>query len=117
MARENDSQFTQISPSMSITGDLTGSSDLRIAGKIKGNIATTGDVVIEESGYVEGTIKTKNATIAGKVSGDIECSEKVVLEAKSLTIGNLKAKLLVIQCGAKLKGNCDISVETETKKS
>ena len=105
MAKENDSQFTQISPSMSITGDLTGSSDLRIAGKIKGNIATTGDVVIEESGYVEGTIKTKNATIAGKINGDIECSEK------------LKAKLLVIQCGAKLKGNCDVSVETETKKS
>ena len=84
MPRENDSQFTQISPSMTITGDLSGSSDLRIAGTVKGNIATTGDVVIEESGNIEGTIKTK---------------------------------LLVIQCGAKLKGNCNVSVETETKKS
>lgn len=117
MPRENDSQFTQISPSMTITGDLSGSSDLRIAGTVKGNIATTGDVVVEESGNIEGTIKTKNATIAGKVNGDIECSEKLVLEAKSLTIGNIKTKLLVIQCGAKLKGNCNVSVETETKKS
>ena len=50
MAKENDSQFTQISPSMNITGDLSGSSDLRVAGKIKGNISTTGDIVVENSG-------------------------------------------------------------------
>lgn len=118
MSKDTDNQFTQISPSMNITGDLSGSSDLRVAGKIKGNISTTGDIVIENSGFVEGTIKTKNATIAGKVNGDIECSEKLVLEGKSLTIGNIKTKLLVIECGAKLKGNCDVSSESsEVKKS
>lgn len=102
---------------MNITGDLSGSSDLRIAGKIKGNISTTGDVVVENSGYIEGTIKTKNATIAGNVSGDIVCSEKLVLEAKSFVVGNIRTKLLVIECGARLKGNCDVSSEEkETKK-
>ncbi len=116
MAKENDSQFTQISPSMNITGDLSGSSDLRVAGKIKGNISTTGDIVVENSGYIEGTIKTKNATIAGNVSGDIECSEKLVLEAKSLVIGNIRTKLLVIECGARLKGNCEVSVEDKEVK-
>ena len=67
MAKENDGQFTQISSSMNLTGDISGSSDIRIAGKIKGNIETTGDVVIENSGYVEGVIKSKNAMIAGTV--------------------------------------------------
>ena len=115
MAKENDSQFTQISPSMNITGDLSGSSDIRIAGKIKGNIETTGDVVIENSGFVEGVIKSKNATIAGKINGDIECSEKLVLESKSLFSGNIKTKLLVIECGAKLSGNCQVSTEKEAE--
>ncbi len=113
MAKENDGQFTQISSSMNLTGDISGSSDIRIAGKIKGNIETTGDVVIENSGYVEGVIESKNAMIAGKVNGDIECSEKLVLESKSFFVGNIKTKLLVIECGAKLNGNCHVSTEKE----
>ena len=118
MAKENDGQFTQISPSMTITGDISGGSDLRIAGKVKGNIVTTGDIVIEKSGHVEGTIKTKNATIAGKITGDAECSEKLILESSSLMLGNIKTKLLVIESGASLKGNCDVaSGNVETKKS
>ena len=113
MAKENDGQFTQISSSMNLTGDISGSSDIRIAGKIKGNIETTGDVVIENSGYVEGVIKSKNAMIAGKVNGDIECSEKLVLESKSFFVGNIKTKLLVIECSAKLNRNCHVSTEKE----
>ncbi len=118
MAKETDNQFTQISPSINITGDLTGSSDIRIAGKVKGNISITGDIVIEHSGCVEGTIHAKNATIAGKVNGDIECSEKLILEDKSFSVGNIKTKLLVIECGAKLKGNCEVSTDAlEGKKA
>lgn len=112
MAKETDNQFTQISPSINITGDLNGSSDIRIAGKVKGNISISGDIVVENSGYVEGTIHAKNVTIAGKITGDIECGEKLVLENKSLLVGNIKTKLLVIECGARLKGNCEVSTDS-----
>ncbi|MCK9182403.1 MAG: polymer-forming cytoskeletal protein [Fibrobacteraceae bacterium] len=117
MAKISDQQFTQISRSMNIIGDFSGESDIRIAGKIKGNLVTSGDIVIENTGFLEGTIKTRNATVAGKINGDIECNEKLILEAKSLFVGNIKTKQLIIECGAKFKGNCEMPVDnSETKK-
>ena len=71
MAKSDEQDFTHISENISLKGDISGNSNVRVAGKIIGSVTIQGDLVIEKSGYVEGEIQAKNAMVAGKIQGNI----------------------------------------------
>src|SRR6476659_10559577 len=54
------------------TGQLEGSSVIRIEGKIIGNVNVDGGVVLGEKGNIEGDITTKSAIIHGTVNGNVK---------------------------------------------
>jgi cytoskeletal protein CcmA (bactofilin family) len=114
MAKNTDQQFTQISHSITIKGEVFGNGDLRIAGNIIGSLTSTGSIIIEKSGLIEGDIKVNSATIAGKINGNMDCSEKLVLESNAQFIGNIKTKQLVIESGAIFQGNCEMTFSNKT---
>ena len=102
----NPGQLTTLSSTTTITGDLNVDNDIRVAGNLKGTLTTTGHLIVEVSGSIEGEIKAKAATIAGRITGNIETSERLVLEPKAVMTGDIKTKLLVIEDGASFNGNC-----------
>lgn len=103
-----EQEITQIGHSVTIKGDISGKSDVRVAGNINGSIAIEGELIIEKQGYVEGEVKTTSAVVAGSVKGNIDCSEKLILESTSKFVGNIKTRLLIIQEGAVFQGNCQM---------
>lgn len=106
MAKIDEQDFTHISAQTSLQGDITGNSNVRVAGKIKGSIIIQGDLVIEKTGTVEGEIQAKTATVAGTIQGNIQCAEKLTLEQTSSLTGNIHTKQLIIENGAHFQGNC-----------
>jgi len=102
----NPGQLTTLSSTTIITGDLTAENDIRIAGKLKGTLHTTGHLIVENSGSIEGEITAANATIAGRIIGNIETQERLILESKAIFEGNIRTRLLVIEDGASFNGNC-----------
>lgn len=115
MAKSDEQDFTHISENISLKGDISGNSNVRVAGKITGSIIIQGDLVLEKNGYVEGEIQAKNAVIAGNIKGNIVCQEKLTLEQSSNMIGNIKTKQLSIENGAKFQGNCSMDDSTKVK--
>lgn len=105
-----EQEITQIGHSVTIKGDISGKSDVRVAGNINGSIAIEGELIIEKQGYIEGEVKTTSAVVAGSVKGNIDCSEKLILESSSQFVGNIKTKLLIIQEGAVFQGNCQMGL-------
>lgn len=103
-----EQEITQIGHSVTIKGDISGKSDVRVAGTINGSVAIEGELIIEKQGFIEGEIKTTSAVVAGSVKGNIDCSEKLILENSSQFVGNIKTKLLIIQEGAVFQGNCQM---------
>jgi len=103
-----EQEITQIGHSVTIKGDVSGKSDVRVAGTINGSVSIEGELIIERQGYVEGEIKTNSAVVAGSVKGNIDCSEKLILESASQFVGNIKTKMLIIQEGAVFQGNCQM---------
>ena len=103
-----EQEITQIGHSVTIKGDISGKSDVRVAGTINGSISIEGELIIERQGFVEGEIKTNSAVVAGSVKGNIDCTEKLILESSSQFVGNIKTKLLIIQEGAVFQGNCQM---------
>lgn len=106
-----EQEITQIGHSVTIKGDISGNSDVRVAGNINGSISIEGELIVERQGYVEGEIKTTTAVIAGSVKGNIDCSDKLVLESSSQYEGNIKTKRLIIQEGAMFQGNCQMNIK------
>ncbi|MCF0217050.1 MAG: polymer-forming cytoskeletal protein [Fibrobacter sp.] len=103
-----EQEITQIGHSVTIKGDISGNSDVRIAGTVNGSVTIEGELIVERQGYIDGEIKTNTAVVAGSVKGNIECSGKLVLENASQFIGNIKTKQLIIQEGAIFQGNCQM---------
>jgi cytoskeletal protein CcmA (bactofilin family) len=108
MAKSNevDSSINIIRSGTSITGDINCTGDIRIDGKLVGNLKADGKVVIGEEGVVEGTIECGFATIAGGVKVDIRVNELLILKSTANLVGEIITNKLQIEPGANFSGNC-----------
>ncbi|MGL1937284.1 MAG: polymer-forming cytoskeletal protein [Fibrobacterales bacterium] len=110
----NSSKYiTILSSQTEITGELIVKNDIRVAGKIKGKLQISGNLVVEPTGRIEADVTVDTAIIAGIVEGDVIAKEKVVLEANSKLFGNITTKELVIVEGALFRGNCSMDTKGE----
>ncbi|RUT30606.1 polymer-forming cytoskeletal protein [Paenibacillus zeisoli] len=95
---------TLIGVGSDIQGKLRCESNLRLEGKFQGEIETTGEIVIGESGEAHSTIKGNEIIVAGKVFGDIITEGKLTITASGQVDGNVSAHTLVILDGGILNG-------------
>ncbi len=91
-----------------ITGDLQGSGNIRIDGRIDGKIFTTGNVVIGESGNVQGDIKASNLIVGGLVTGNADCDGNLSIQATGQLVGDVRVRSLNIADGGVFKGRSDM---------
>ncbi len=97
-----------------IHGNLTTKGDVRIDGKVKGDVSSKAKVVIGQTGEVEGNIYSHEAEISGKVIGNVEIIETLFLKASATLKGNIISNKLVIENGADFNGYCQTGV-SQTK--
>jgi cytoskeletal protein CcmA (bactofilin family) len=89
-----------------VEGKIKAEGNIRIDGKLVGDLVTKANAAVGIAGAVEGTVTAKNITLAGKVSGNLTASEKLVLEGKSVMKGDIRAARLVVDEGASFDGQC-----------
>ena len=93
-----------------ITGELQGSSAIRIEGTIIGNVNVDGGVVLGEKGNIEGDIITKSAVIYGTVNGNIK-STQLEIKKTGYVNGDIITDTLEIELGAKYNGKLNMHRE------
>ena len=93
-----------------ITGEVQGSSAIRIEGKIIGNVSVDGGVVLGEKGNIEGDIITKSAVIYGTVNGNIS-STQLEIKKTGYVNGDIITDILEIELGAKYNGKLNMHRE------
>ncbi len=89
-----------------IRGDLESNGDMRIDGKLIGNIDCKAKLLIGPQGIVEGNIKGNNADIHGKVNGNIKLSGQLNLIGKSVITGDIHVGKLQIESTVCFNGKC-----------
>ena len=89
-----------------ITGDIETSNDIRIDGKLDGNLFCKAKVIIGNSAVLEGNLSAVNAEISGEIVGKVEVSELLNLKNTSTVHGDINTGKLVIEAGAKFNGSC-----------
>ena len=95
-----------IGQSTEIQGNITTSGDMRIDGKLKGNVSSNQKLVIGQSGIVEGNIICKDCDISGKVLGNISIEELLTLQSTANVIGDIYTQKLIIELEAQYIGTC-----------
>jgi len=94
-----------------LKGDISSNGDLRIDGKLIGNIDCTAKVVIGANGVVEGDISGQQADIMGTVTGSIKVKDLLQLKTSCVVSGNLYASKLQIEPAATFNGQCHMIAE------
>jgi cytoskeletal protein CcmA (bactofilin family) len=98
-----------IGPSISIKGDVTGSEDLLIQGRIDGSVTLDNHSVgVGSEGRVNANITGRLITIEGTVEGDLTAQEQIVLRGSAHVKGDIKAPRVVLEDGATFRGLVDM---------
>ncbi len=111
---ENVSQFsTIIAKGTLIHGDIESSGNIRIEGKVIGNVKAKSKIAIGESGLVQGNILAVNAEVAGEVKGIIQISELMSVRPTGVINGDIIAQKLTVDTGGTLNGSTKMGVVTK----
>ena len=97
-----------------ITGDVISDRDIRVDGKVVGNMRVTGKLVIGENGLVEGEVACKNATIVGQLEGTLKVDQTLSLTASAKLQGQVQVEKLAVEPGAEINGS--VSMGTVMRK-
>ncbi len=89
-----------------LEGNIETFGNIRIEGKIIGNVKSKSKIALGSSCHVEGNIVAQNADIEGEVKGKIEISEILVLKATAIIHGDIITGKLVVEPGASFNGSC-----------
>ena len=79
---------------------------------IKGDVESSGDIRVGQTGVVEGDLTCKQADISGVVKGILKCEELTALKSTSKVEIDLITKQLLIEVGAVFTGKCQMTQPT-----
>jgi cytoskeletal protein CcmA (bactofilin family) len=90
--------------SIVIKGDISGSEDLVIAGRVEGSITLEGRVLTLAAGsHVVGEISAGTVVVSGKVDGTIEAATRLDVQKTAVVDGKLSTARLVVADGSQMK--------------
>jgi cytoskeletal protein CcmA (bactofilin family) len=116
--QENISNIANIiGKGTSIVGDIETSGNIRIDGKLQGNIKVKAKIALGNGSVVDGNIQAQNAEIEGEIKGTIEVGEVLVLKATAMVHGEISAGKLVVESGARFNGTCRMGDQVSLKEN
>ncbi len=107
-------QAANLGQSLIIKGEVTGSEDLIIDGRVEGRIDLKDhNLTIGANGRVHAEIHARNVTVVGEVTGNIAADEKVDLTDTGKVVGDVRAPRIAISDGAQFKGSVEMGANVE----
>ena len=94
-----------------VNGRLSGDEDVSVLGRIEGSITLSSHLSIENSGHVVADVEVQSISVNGTFNGNIVASTTVTLYSGCAVTGNIRAPRIIIEEGARFKGNIDMDVE------
>jgi cytoskeletal protein CcmA (bactofilin family) len=99
---------TLIAPGTKVKGEVTGMTELQIAGELEGEVKVEALVVIGAGGAVTGPVHGRVVRVAGRVAGNVTGAERVEVGAGGSVEGDIAAPRVVIAEGAFFKGTIEM---------
>ena len=103
------SRLVNIGQTIFIKGELTGTEDLTIEGRVEGKIELKDhNLTIGPNGKIKADVYAKSIVITGELLGNAYASEKVEITNAGILKGDITSPRIVIADGAQFKGSVDM---------
>ncbi len=93
-----------------VEGNIETLGNIRLEGKMIGNLKTKAKFVSAASSKMDGNTLSQNAEIAGEISGTVEVSELLILKSTAVIHGDIITNKLIVESGATFNGACKMGV-------
>jgi cytoskeletal protein CcmA (bactofilin family) len=100
-----------ISKGTILTGNLQADGNVRVEGKIIGDVTTRAKLALGSSSVIQGNILAHNAEFAGAIIGNVQIAEQLTLKSSATIKGDLTVNKLVIEIGSQFNGKCRMGVK------
>jgi cytoskeletal protein CcmA (bactofilin family) len=80
---------TVIGVETQVSGEIRGSEDLIVKGRVDGKIQLSHALVVEKGAIVQADVDVKSVDISGTLVGNIVAAESVRLQASARVVGDL----------------------------
>jgi cytoskeletal protein CcmA (bactofilin family) len=105
---EDEDFDTILSSDINFSGTLNFEKPFLIRGRLSGEIAAQGLLVVDEEAVVEANINASRVIIRGSVKGNVTATEKVELTITGKLIGNVTAPEIFMETGCIFNGRCSM---------
>ncbi len=120
MAKSKETDHTAVNlvgSGTTIKGEINSKGDIRVDGKIIGEVRSQGRVIVGDTGMIEGDIFCANADFSGKVNGKADVAELLSLKASAVFTGDIITNKLSIEPGAQFSGSCSMDKDAARKQA
>ena len=100
-----------------LEGNIETFGNIRIEGRVNGNIKSKSKIALGTGSHVEGNISAQNSDIEGEVKGKVDISELLVLKSTAVVHGDIITGKLVVEPGAIFNGTCKMGTVKDLKLS
>ena len=100
--RASGSNLSFIGREVTITGNVGGSGNLHVDGRIEGDV-TAASIILGNDGVIRGNVVADSAQISGTIEGTI-AAKSLVIEASARINGDLSYDAVSVASGAQVEG-------------
>ena len=104
---------TIIADDVEITGNIKCTGGVRLAGRLAGDLACGGDVLVEKTSQVKGNLTVNAVTVYGRLAGNIVAKDRIELRSGARVMGDIKGKRLIVEDGVSFVGKSEINASGE----
>lgn len=103
------SQKSRIGETVLVKGNVAATGDMLIDGRVEGAVAVKNGVLeIGLTAHIEATVFAKVVAIHGEIKGDVYASDQVLVTQSGKVYGNISAPNVCMEDGALLKGSINM---------
>lgn len=96
--------LTVVDRDITLVGDIVSEENIRLRGRIEGNVTTSGSVVIEPRAEVHGDVIAENLIVEGSMEGKVVVARKFELRPTGRMRGDIRASVVAIAEESFLQG-------------
>ncbi|MDP6525392.1 MAG: polymer-forming cytoskeletal protein [Kiritimatiellia bacterium] len=100
---------TVIAEDVEIVGTLKCTGNIRLDGKLNGDLGCQGNAVIGASAKVKGNLSVDSVAIEGQVSGNITAKDRIEMKSTAHVNGDIRSKRLTVQDGVTFVGKSEVN--------
>jgi cytoskeletal protein CcmA (bactofilin family) len=99
----------RLGASLQIKGQITGTEDLQIDGRVDGPISLRGhELIVGSTAQLTSEIHARQVIVYGKVIGNLHSRDRVDVKSDGSVIGDISTARISIEDGAQFKGRIEI---------